>query len=229
VVNPSTFPKTPRTFTPLGITFSRALEKLQKHGVLTPLLPPSPPPDPLPPRYKANAYCKYHQTNGQNTDRCLRLKHDIQDLIDLGKIEPPRAKRPNVTTNPLLSFVSSCQYKIIEPTLSSWDPSLLITPAGEKGETDGRDMTWIRETYEIEPPPRVHMLRWDDFYDNRAESPASEKSFNLAHLPQPFDESPISSDPTDLKPLPASLWMDSDELDQYGTNDDMDFVINEEA
>jgi hypothetical protein len=90
-------------------------------------------------------------------------------------------------------------------------------------------MTWIRETYEIEPPPRVHMLRWDDFYDNRAESPASEKSFHLAHLPQPFDESPISSDPTDLKPLPASLWMDSDELDQYGTNDDMDFVINFEA
>ncbi|CAL0329977.1 unnamed protein product [Lupinus luteus] len=52
-------PKTPRTFTPLGITLSRTLERLQKHGVLTPL-PPSPSPDPLPPRYKAHAYCKYH-------------------------------------------------------------------------------------------------------------------------------------------------------------------------
>lgn len=62
--------KKPRTFHPLGITLSRALEKLQKHGVLTPL-PPSPPPDPLPPRYKTNAYYKYHQTNGQNTDRCF--------------------------------------------------------------------------------------------------------------------------------------------------------------
>ncbi|KAK7298874.1 hypothetical protein VNO77_46311 [Canavalia gladiata] len=51
-------PKTPRTFTPLGITLSRTLERLQKHGVLTPL-PPSPSPDPLPPRYKAHAYCKY--------------------------------------------------------------------------------------------------------------------------------------------------------------------------
>ena len=29
--------------------------------------------------------------------------------------------------------------------------------------------------------------------------------------------------------LTTSLWMDSDELDQYGTNDDMDFVIYEEA
>jgi len=54
-------------------------------------------------------------------------------------------------------------------------------------------------------------------------------SFTLARIPQPFDESPSCSDPTDLKPLPASLWMDSDELDQYGTNDDMDFVNNEEA
>ena len=51
-------PKTPRTFTPLGITLSRTLERLQKHGVLTPL-PPSPSPDPLPPWYKAHAYCKY--------------------------------------------------------------------------------------------------------------------------------------------------------------------------
>lgn len=33
-------PKTPRTFTPFGITLSRALVKLQKNGVLTPLLFP---------------------------------------------------------------------------------------------------------------------------------------------------------------------------------------------
>lgn len=91
------------------------------------------------------------------------------------------------------------------------------------------------------------MLRWDDFYDNLPtpeqplqllpESPASDKSFTLTHIPQPFDESPsnppprlypfdespISSDPTNLKPLPASLWIDSDELDQYGINDDIYF------
>jgi len=42
--------------------------------------------------------------------------------------------------------------------------SLIITPAGEKGET-GRDMTGTRETDEIEPPPQVHMLWWDDFND----------------------------------------------------------------
>jgi hypothetical protein len=112
-------PKTLRTFTPFGITLSRALEnKLKKHGVLTPF-PPSPPPDPLPPRYKANAYCKYHQTKGQ---KCLRLKHDIQDLIDSGKIEPPRANRPNVTTNPLPTHavLPPANINMIEPTLSSW-------------------------------------------------------------------------------------------------------------
>lgn len=112
-------PKTLRTFTPFGITLSRALEKkLKKHGVLTPF-PPSPPPDPLPPRYKANAYCKYHQTKGQ---KCLRFKHDIQDLIDSGKIEPPRANRPNVTTNPLPTHavLPPANINMIEPTLSSW-------------------------------------------------------------------------------------------------------------
>ena len=40
-------PKTPRTWTSFGITLSRALEKLKKNGVLTPLRP-SPPPDPIP-------------------------------------------------------------------------------------------------------------------------------------------------------------------------------------
>ena len=37
--------------------------------------------------------------------------------------------------------------------------SLLITPAGEKGETDGRDMTGIQETDEIEPPYRKNRTR----------------------------------------------------------------------
>lgn len=32
------------------------------------------------------------------------------------------------------------------PTFLSWDPSLLITPTGEKGEMDGRDIIGIRET-----------------------------------------------------------------------------------
>lgn len=115
-------------------------------------------------------------------------------LLIQGKIEPPRENRPTVTTNPLPTHAvpPPANINMIEPTLSSWDPSLLITPAGEKGETYGRDMTGIRETYEIEPPPRVHMLRWDDFYDNLPtpeqplqllpESPASDESFTPRFL-----------------------------------------------
>ena len=100
--------------------------------------------------------------------QCLRLKHDIQDLINSRKMEPPGANRPNVTTNylPTHAVPPHANINMIEPTLLSWDPSLLITPVGEKGETDGRDMIGIRETDEIEPPPRVHMLWWDDFYKN---------------------------------------------------------------
>lgn len=128
---------------------------------------------------------------------------------------------------------------MIEPTFSSWDPSLLITPAGEKGETDGRDMIGIRET-RLSPHLEFtcsggmisttisQPLNNPSNYSRKAQK-VKHLSFTLARIPQPFDESPSCSDPTDLKPLPASLWMDSDELDQYGTNDDMDFVNNEEA
>lgn len=128
---------------------------------------------------------------------------------------------------------------MIEPTFSSWDPSLLITPAGEKGETDGRDMIGIRET-RLSPhleftcsggmiSTTISQPRNNPSNYSRKAQKVKHLSFTLARIPQPFDESPSCSDPTDLKPLPASLWMDSDELDQYGTNDDMDFVNNEEA
>lgn len=96
-------------------------------------------------------------------------------------------------------------------------------------------MIGIRETYEIEPPTSsFHMLRWDVIFTRISqplqlvpESPASDESFTLAHIPSTlFDESPSSSDPTDLNPhrgwTPTS-WI------KYGTNDDMDFVIHEEA
>lgn len=60
----------------------------------------------------------------------------------------------------------------------------------EKGETDGRDMTGIRETDEIEPPPQVHMLCSGGMISTKnsqpllllPESPASDESFTLAHI-----------------------------------------------
>ncbi|KAJ9177471.1 hypothetical protein P3X46_012687 [Hevea brasiliensis] len=63
-------------------------------------LVPVPPPNPLPPNYNANLYCQFHQTHGHDTDRCFRLKHEVQDLIDAKKIADPE-NRPNTRTNPM--------------------------------------------------------------------------------------------------------------------------------
>ncbi|KDP35338.1 hypothetical protein JCGZ_10979 [Jatropha curcas] len=39
--------------------------------------------------------CEYHQCKGHSTDNCLKLRHDIQDLIDSGKITtPPEHNKP---------------------------------------------------------------------------------------------------------------------------------------
>ncbi|KAJ9145620.1 hypothetical protein P3X46_027983 [Hevea brasiliensis] len=59
-----------------------------------------PPPNPLPPNYNANLYCQFHQTHGHDSDRCFRLKHEVQDLIDAKKIVDPE-NRPNTFTNPM--------------------------------------------------------------------------------------------------------------------------------
>ena len=41
---------------------------------------------------------------GHHTDNCIRLKHQIQDLIDFGKITDPEARQPNTKTNPLPNY-----------------------------------------------------------------------------------------------------------------------------
>lgn len=79
----------------------RVFEKLRSHDLLKPL-DPRPPPNPLPKNYNENEYCKFHQTKGRPTNRCYRLCHEIQDLLDKQIISPPIApNRPNVTRNPL--------------------------------------------------------------------------------------------------------------------------------
>ena len=47
---------------------------------------PRPPPYPLPRFYNPGEHCEYHQTSGHTLDKCFHLRHDIQDLIDQGKV-----------------------------------------------------------------------------------------------------------------------------------------------
>ncbi|RVW23466.1 Retrovirus-related Pol polyprotein from transposon 297 [Vitis vinifera] len=76
---------------------SRAFQKLMEGGLLTQLAP-RPVPQPVPPRFRMDLHCSYHQGLGHDTDHCAALRHAIQDLIDQGLVN---LGQPSVTTNPL--------------------------------------------------------------------------------------------------------------------------------
>lgn len=46
-----------------------------------------PPPEPKPLGYDPNKYCKFHRYVGHSTNRCIALRHFVQDLIEEGKIK----------------------------------------------------------------------------------------------------------------------------------------------
>ncbi|RVW32930.1 hypothetical protein CK203_112633 [Vitis vinifera] len=88
-----------RQFTPLGMTLTRAFEKLRDGGLIVPLAL-RPLPHPIPPCFHSHEHCLYHQIWGHDIERCSALHHAIQDLIDSRLVN---LAGPNVTTNPLLT------------------------------------------------------------------------------------------------------------------------------
>ncbi|XP_077232247.1 uncharacterized protein LOC143867639 [Tasmannia lanceolata] len=89
--------KEPRRFDPLPYSLSVALKKLLRDKKIE-LLEPREAPNPLPRYWRKDYYCEYHQSVGHLTDRCMALKHKIQDMIEAKKIS---VEAPNVTRNPL--------------------------------------------------------------------------------------------------------------------------------
>ncbi|KAF5933094.1 hypothetical protein HYC85_029265 [Camellia sinensis] len=121
-------PRGQRTFTPLYMPLTKVLGILIRKNHLKPL-EPKPLPNPLPPSYDPAKYCAYHQQHGHDTDRCYRLRHEIQDLIDKQVIAPP--DKPNVTTNPLPPHNQPPppnRINFIQTGVASYDPSIYITP-----------------------------------------------------------------------------------------------------
>ncbi|KAF5933378.1 hypothetical protein HYC85_029549 [Camellia sinensis] len=98
-----------------------ALKKLQEEGYLE-LLEPQPLPNPLPSRYDPAKYCAYHQQHDHDTNRCIRLRHKIQDLIDEETLAP--LEGPQVSTDS-----SPPHLNLIHTLPSTFDPSIYITPA----------------------------------------------------------------------------------------------------
>ncbi|XP_077228499.1 uncharacterized protein LOC143861454 [Tasmannia lanceolata] len=89
--------KEPRRLDPLPYYLSVALKKLLRDKKIE-LLEPREAPNPLPRYWRRDYYCEYHQSVGHLTDRCMALKHKIQDMIEAKKIS---VEAPNVTRNPL--------------------------------------------------------------------------------------------------------------------------------
>ncbi|RVW65724.1 hypothetical protein CK203_057693 [Vitis vinifera] len=57
-------------------------------GFLAPLAPRALP-DPVPPQFRLDLYCMYHQSVGHHTDCCTALRHAIQDIVDSGTFGHP--------------------------------------------------------------------------------------------------------------------------------------------
>nr|CAN68507.1 hypothetical protein VITISV_011339 [Vitis vinifera] len=79
-----------RHFSDLSAPLSRVFETLQAMGFLAPLAPRALP-DPVPPQFRLDLYCAYHQSVGHHTDRCTALRHAIQDIVDSGTFGHPQS------------------------------------------------------------------------------------------------------------------------------------------
>ncbi|XP_077252534.1 uncharacterized protein LOC143891925 [Tasmannia lanceolata] len=97
VRRPSMEQKPPRHFDPLPYSLSVALKKMLKDRKIK--LPDIKPlPNSLPRSWREDQFCDYHRNTGHITDRCLALKHQIQNMIDRKELA---IELPNVTRNPL--------------------------------------------------------------------------------------------------------------------------------
>ena len=79
-----------RRFSDLSTPLSRVFETFQAMGFLAPLAPRALP-DPMPPQFRLDLYCAYHQSVGHHTDRCTALRHAIQDIVDSGIFGHPQS------------------------------------------------------------------------------------------------------------------------------------------
>ncbi|RVW59359.1 Transposon Ty3-G Gag-Pol polyprotein [Vitis vinifera] len=81
----------------VGYAFESSFSEAHRGWIMIPLAS-RPLPQPIPPRFRMDLHCSYHQGPGHDTDHCTALRHAIQDLIDQGLVN---LGQPSVTTNPL--------------------------------------------------------------------------------------------------------------------------------
>ena len=110
---------------------SQTLQKLVETGLLIALTLRSLP-QLVPSQFRMDLHCAYHQELGHETDRCIALRHAIQDLIDQGVVQLGQS---SVITNPLPGHTTHAV-----PPLANGTHSIDF----------------------VELDYHIHMLSWDD-------------------------------------------------------------------
>ncbi|RVW99135.1 hypothetical protein CK203_018962 [Vitis vinifera] len=169
----------PRQFAQLGMPLSRAFQKLQEGGLLTPLAS-RPLPHPYHLAFRMDLHCSYHQGPGHDTDHCTALRHAIQDLIDQGLVN---LGQPSVTRTLFLLILHTVHpssgdihhMDLIEDDsihMLSWDDGLpepicmtamrlmgfhwillSISPYGQRMMIQGREIQIVTRSGRIAQPP----------------------------------------------------------------------------
>ncbi|XP_077224177.1 uncharacterized protein LOC143857604 [Tasmannia lanceolata] len=149
-----------REFTPLPAPPPSAVLKQCLAAKKITLPAPRPPPDPLPKNYNPREHCEYHQGPGHTTDRCIALKHVIQDLLENDLLVFP--PKPNITNNPLPNHAlpPPAQVGMITLDVPKFDPSTLICAIDTNPEpyyfrweeVDEPEVAPIVLTHKTEPP-----------------------------------------------------------------------------
>ncbi|XP_077249223.1 uncharacterized protein LOC143888679 [Tasmannia lanceolata] len=148
--------KPPRHFDPLPYSLSVALKKLLKDRKIK--LPDiKPPPNPLPRSWREDQFCDYHRNTGHITDRCLALKHQIQNMIDRKELS---IELPNVTRNPLPTHAmpppSSVNVICVEESVI--DPASFICAV----ESEEPYVWKFEEEDQWAESERPYVLSWND-------------------------------------------------------------------
>ncbi|XP_077228338.1 uncharacterized protein LOC143861282 [Tasmannia lanceolata] len=148
--------KPPRHFDPLPYSLSVALKKLLKDRKIK--LPDIKPlPNPLPRSWREDQFCDYHRNTGHITDRCLALKHQIQNMIDRKELS---IELPNVTRNPLPTHAMPPppSVNVICAEKSIIDPASFICTI----ESEGNYVLKFEEEDQWAETEEPYVLSWND-------------------------------------------------------------------
>ena len=78
-----------REYTPIGMSYDAAYDRLHAQGLITPIGPIREPElEKRSPSWNPDAYYKYHQGRGHSIKSCWTLKNHIQDLIESKTSDP---------------------------------------------------------------------------------------------------------------------------------------------